>query len=345
MKLDEQPRFPLARTPTPLHDAKRLREALGGPDRCPRILFKRDDLSDLALGGNKARKLEYLIGDARRKGARAVITTGGKQSNHARMTAAAAAIAGLKAALVLTTDEEAPEIQGNLLLDRVLGAEVHFVRGAESKSGAAAEAEAEKVIQLMASFEADGLRPYFIELGGSSAVGTLGYVDASRELTKQLLEPGYEPTRLYYASGSRGTQAGLELGAQLFGASYRPIGIAVSDGEPEKRDHAVRIAREAAELLGVVANIDPEQLITDQGYYGEGYAIPTAAGIEAIRIVARSEGVLLDPVYTGKAMAGLIDHIRKELIDPGETVIFLHTGGAPGFFAQSAAVLSMMEST
>jgi D-cysteine desulfhydrase family pyridoxal phosphate-dependent enzyme len=345
MKLDEQPRFPLARTPTPLHDAKQLRAVLGGADRCPRILFKRDDLSDLALGGNKARKLEFLIGDAKRKGARAVITTGGKQSNHARMTAAAAAIAGLKAALVLTTDEDEPEVQGNLLLDHLLGAEVHFVQGTESKSGAAAEAEAEKVIQLMASFEADGLRPYFIELGGSSAVGTLGYVDASRELTKQLLEPGYEPTRLYYASGSRGTQAGLELGAQLFGASYRPIGIAVSGGEPEKLDHAVRIAREAAELLGVVANIDPEQLITDQGYFGEGYAIPTAAGIEAIRIVARSEGVLLDPVYTGKAMAGLIDHIRNELIDPAETVVFLHTGGAPGFFAQSATVLSMMEST
>ena len=343
MRLDEQPRFRLARLPTPLLDARRLRDALGGADRCPRILFKRDDLTDLALGGNKARKLEFLIGDALRKGAKAVITTGGAQSNHARMTAAAAAIAGLRAALVLTTDDDAPEIQGNLLLDRVLGAEVHFVHGAEAKSGSAAEAEAECVIQLMAAFEADGLRPYFIELGGSDAVGALGYVDASRELTKQLLEPGFEPSRLYYASGSRGTQAGLELGAQLFGASYRPIGIAVSGGEPEKRDHAVRVAREAAELLGVAANLDPERMITDQGYYGEGYAIPTPGCVEAIRIVARSEGVLLDPVYTGKAMAGMIDHIRQGLIDPAETVVFLHTGGVPGFFAQSRKVLAMLQ--
>jgi D-cysteine desulfhydrase family pyridoxal phosphate-dependent enzyme len=343
MRLDEQPRFRLARLPTPLLDARRLRDALGGADRCPRILFKRDDLTDLALGGNKARKLEFLIGDALRKGAKAVITTGGAQSNHARMTAAAAAIAGLRAALVLTTDDDAPEIQGNLLLDRVLGAEVHFVHGAEAKSGSAAEAEAECVIQLMAAFEADGLRPYFIELGGSDAVGALGYVDASRELTRQLLEPGFEPSRLYYASGSRGTQAGLELGAQLFGASYRPIGIAVSGGEPEKRDHAVRVAREAAELLGVAANLDPERMITDQGYYGEGYAIPTPGCVEAIRIVVRSEGVLLDPVYTGKAMAGLIDHIRQGLINPAETVVFLHTGGVPGFFAQSRKVLAMLQ--
>jgi D-cysteine desulfhydrase family pyridoxal phosphate-dependent enzyme len=343
MRLDELPRYRLARLPTPLHDARRLREALGGPDRCPRILMKRDDLTDLALGGNKARKLEFLIGDAQRKGAKAVITTGGAQSNHARMTAAAAAIAGMKAALVLTTNEESPEVQGNLLLNRLLGAEMHFVRGTESKSGGAAEAEAERVIQLMATFEAQQLRPYFIELGGSSAVGALGYVDASRELTRQLLEPGFEPSRLYYASGSRGTQAGLELGAYLFGASYRPIGIAVSGGEPEKRDHAVRVAREAAELLGVTAPLDPERTITDQGYIGEGYAIPTAAGIEAIRITARAEGILLDPVYTGKAMAGMIDHIRKGLIDPSETIVFLHTGGAPGFFAKANAVLSLLE--
>ncbi|MGD8276626.1 MAG: D-cysteine desulfhydrase family protein [Gemmatimonadota bacterium] len=342
MRLDDQPRFRLARLPTPLHDARRLREALGGPDRCPRILFKRDDLTDLALGGNKARKLEFLIGDARRKGAKALITTGGAQSNHARMTAAAAAIAGMKAALVLTTDEDSPATQGNLLLDRLLGAEVHFVLGKESKSGAAAEAEAQRVIELMARFEGEGLTPYFIELGGSSAVGALGYVDASRELTRQLLEPGYEPSRLYYASGSRGTQAGLELGALLFGASYRPIGIAVSGGEPEKRDHAVRVAREAAELLGVTAPIDPDQTVTDQSYIGEGYGIPTAACIEAIRITARAEGILLDPVYTGKAMAGMIDHIRKGRIDPAETIVFLHTGGAPGFFAKADRVLSLL---
>ena len=336
--LDTLPRFRLSRLPTPVQEAARLREALGGRRSCPRILIKRDDLTDLALGGNKARKLEFLVGDARVRNATALVTTGGVQSNHARMTAAAARLAGMKAALVLTTSDPDPEIQGNLLLDHLLGAEVHMVRGAEPKSGSAKSTEEEKVEEVMEALRHAGESPVLIALGGSSAIGVLGYVDASRELIAQLAELGSRPSRLYYASGSRGTQAGLELGVRLFDGTYRCVGIAVSGGEQEKVAHAVRIANESAALIGAGQRLTATDLRTEQDYYGEGYAIPTTACLEAIRLVACTEGILLDPVYTGKAMAGLIGHIRNGEVKPAETIVFLHTGGVPGFFAQARKV-------
>lgn len=336
------PRVRLALLPTPLHELDQLRAALGGPGRCPRILAKRDDMTDLALGGNKARKLEYLLADALSQGATALVTTGGPQSNHARMTAAAARIGGLRVSLVLTGPEPgAVRTEGNLLLDRILGAEIHFVRGTDPLS--ANEEEAAKVAEVMAELESRGERPYFVPLGGSNSIGALGYVEATRELLDQLRSHGDAPTRLYYASGSRGTQAGLELGARLYGAPYRVIGVAVSPGEDEKRERAAAIIREAAERLGAVVTADLAELHTEQSYYGEGYAIPTARGIEAIRLVARTEGIILDPVYTGKAMSGMIDHIRRGEIDPDETIIFLHTGGAPGLFAMADRVLELLE--
>jgi D-cysteine desulfhydrase family pyridoxal phosphate-dependent enzyme len=344
MNLDSQPRFRLARLPTPLQEANRLREALGGRLECPRILLKRDDLSDLALGGNKARKLEFLVGDAKIKGATALITTGGVQSNHARMTAAAARIAGMKSALVLTSEDEKPDSQGNLLLDRVLGADVHFVSGTTTKGGTTS-AEDQKVAEIISALEVAGETPYFVPLGGSNAIGTLGYVDGTRELQSQLDERGLRPARLYYASGSRGTQAGLELGSRIFNAAYKCIGIAVSGGEETKREHAVRIANEAATLIGAGVRVQPDDLMTDQDHYGEGYAIATHDCVEAIRLVAGTEGVLLDPVYSGKAMAGMLAHIRNGAISPGETIVFLHTGGVPGFFAQARSVLDLLGAT
>jgi D-cysteine desulfhydrase family pyridoxal phosphate-dependent enzyme len=342
--LDSQPRFRLARLPTPLQEASRLRVALGGRLKCPRILLKRDDLSDLALGGNKARKLEFLVGDAKVKGATALVTTGGVQSNHARMTAAAARMAGMKAALILTSEDASPEPQGNLLLDRLLGADVHFVSGAPAK-GETTSREDQKVADVISAFEQEGETPYFVPLGGSNAIGTLGYVDATRELQAQLNESGLRPTRLYYASGSRGTQAGLELGARMFNASHRCIGIAVSGGEPIKREHAARIANEAAILIGAAVRIQADDLATDQDHYGEGYAIATAECVAAIRLVASTEGIILDPVYSGKAMAGMIAHIRNGTISPAETIVFLHTGGVPGFFAQAGPVLGLLEAS
>jgi D-cysteine desulfhydrase family pyridoxal phosphate-dependent enzyme len=332
--LDAIPRVRLARLPTPLHEAVRLRDALGGDGRCPRILLKRDDMTDLALGGNKARKLEFLLADALARQATVLVTTGGLQSNHARMTAAAARVANMRAELVLTVDGAVadPKPAGNLLLDRILGAELHFVTGLDPQS--AADAEEAKVAEVVATLEARGERPYVVALGGSCRIGALGYVQATGELLAQLEAIGAAPTRLYHASGSRGTQAGLELGARLFGATYRVMGVAVSGSEEEKRAKAARIMRETAALLGASVTVREDELYTDQDHYGEGYAIPTMAGVEAIRVLARTEGVFLDPVYTGKAMAGLISWARKGRLD-GKRVVFVHTGGLPALFAYS----------
>jgi D-cysteine desulfhydrase family pyridoxal phosphate-dependent enzyme len=334
---DALPRFPLATLPTPVTDAVRLRSALGGARRCPRILLKRDDLTGLALGGNKARKLEFLIGDALRLGATSVVTTGAVQSNHARMTAAAARASGLGVTLVLTTRESAPLRQGNYLLDSVFGATIHLIRAGPDPRIAVAPDEEDRVREIVDAMQTRGERPYVIPVGGSSGVGALGYASGTREIIEQIKTLNVSPTRLYYASGSRGTQAGLELGARLFGAPYRVCGIAVSGGEDEKRLRAARIANEAAALIGRRIEIRPEELSTDQQHIGEGYGIATREGLDAIRLLAEQEGVLLDPVYTAKAMAALIADVRSGTIAPDEVVIFLHTGGVPALFAHAEA--------
>ncbi len=306
--LARQPRLPLAQLPTPLHDAVRLREALGGAARCPRILIKRDDLTALGLGGNKARKLEYLVADAQAHGATTLITTGAVQSNHARMTAAAACVAGMRCVLVLTTTTNEPALAGNLLLDRLYGASVRLVPSVDPML---AVGQDEAVIaEVVATEKAEGRHPYVIPIGGSSGIGVFGYVGGTAELVDQLHEMGVSPARLYFASGSRGTQAGLTLGALLCEAPYRVYGVAVSAGEPEKIERAKRIANEAATRLGLPERIDLPDLVTDQGYIGNGYGIPTEAGLEAIRVLARTEAILLDPCYTSKGMAALIQHVR-----------------------------------
>ena len=328
-------RFPVAVLPTPIHELPRLRAALGGPARCPKILVKRDDLTGLALGGNKARKLEYLIGDALDQGATVVLTTGAAQSNHARMTAAAARAAGLDVHLVLTADGH-PAMQGNLLLDRLFGATIHYVPPPADPTLATSDEEAAKVAEVMTALRAHGERPYEIPVGGSSGVGVLGYTHGTRELVDELAAMNERPTRLYYASGSRGTQAGLTLGAKWCGAPYAVYGVAVSGGESFKRERALRIANEAAVLAGIETRVTADDLFTDQGYIGSGYGIATAACVEAIHLLGETEGILLDPVYTAKAMACLIDHARTGQLDPDSTVVFLHTGGVPALFAHAA---------
>jgi D-cysteine desulfhydrase family pyridoxal phosphate-dependent enzyme len=304
--------------------------------------MKRDDLTGLAFGGNKARKLEFLMADAQRAGASIVVTSGAAQSNHARMTAAAARAAGLSCALVLTTRDPDPEVQGNLLLDHLLGAEVHFIAAADDPRFAVPPDEAAQVDAIVRTIAARGERPYVVPIGGSSGLGALGYVAGSLELVGQLAERGEAPTRLYFASGSRGTQAGLELGARLFAAPYALAGVAVSAGEEEKRLRAERLGNEAAERLGVVVRLRAGELVTHQDYIGEGYGMATPGGIEAILMTARTEGILLDPTYTAKAMACLIDHVRRGVVTPDETVVFLHTGGTPALFAH-AEVLGRAE--
>lgn len=322
-----QPRQRLAILPTPLHDLPRLREALGGAARCPRIIIKRDDLTGLAFGGNKARKLEFLVADALTQGATRLITAGAAQSNHARMTVAAARLVGLDVSLVLTTAVEVPPVQGNLLLDRIMGADVTFVPSGTSEDAAMAA--------LADELRARGERPYVIPVGGSNAIGTLGYVAATLELLGQLHEQGLAPDCLYYASGSRGTQAGLALGVAIFGAPYAVKGVAVSGGDEVKRQRAVRIANEAAERLGSSARLSDDDLANDDSQIGPGYGIPTPECLEAIALLARHEAIFLDPVYSAKAMAGLIADIRAGRYAPDATILFLHTGGTPALFAHA----------
>ncbi len=326
------PRFPLATLPTPLHDAVRLREALGGPAKCPRILIKRDDLTGLGLGGNKARKLEFLVADALEQGATTLVTTGATQSNHARMTAAAACMAGLRSVLVLTTRAADPKPEGNLLLDRLFGATVHYV---EATDAMLAVGDDEAVVaRVVGEEQAAGRKAYVIPVGGSSGIGTLGYVAGTQELAGQLEAIGARPSRVYYASGSRGTQAGLTLGARLTGAGYSLYGVAVSAGEPEKVERARRIANEAAERLGVPDRLTTGDFFTDQGFIGEGYGIPTEGALDAIALLARTEAILLDATYTGKAFAALVRHVHDGVLAASDTVVFLHTGGAPALFTE-----------
>ena len=333
--LAKQPRVQLATLPTPLYEATRLRDALGGPSRCPRILIKRDDLTALGLGGNKARKLEYLVADARVQGATTLVTTGAVQSNHARMTAAAACVAGMRCVLVLTTTKDVPEVSGNLLLDRLYGAEIRLVPSIDPMFAVGND---EPVVAAVVEQEiAAGRKPYVIPVGGSSGVGVLGYVSGSAELADQLAAAGLAPSRLYYASGSRGTQAGLTLGATLCRAPYEVYGVAVSGGEPEKIERAKRIANEAADRLGLPERLDFSDLVTDQNFIGEGYGIPTREALDAIKLLATTEAILLDPCYTSKAMAGLIEHVRSGGLAASGCVVFLHTGGTPALFTQDFA--------
>ena len=337
LRLGERPTRRLAALPTPLEDATRLRDALGGRARCPRILVKRDDLTGLGLGGNKARKLDFLIGDAVARGATSVITTGAAQSNHARMTAAAARRAGLEVDLVLTSAEDPPPLDGNLLLDHLFGARVHMVPAVDPML-AVGHDEA-TVRQVADALVAGGGRPYVIAVGGSSAVGALGYVAGTVELTGQLAALGVEPRRVYFASGSRGTQAGLTLGGHLLGVGYELHGVAVSGGEPEKIERARRVAAEAAGLLGAGDSVREARFFTDQHFIGDGYGLPTTAGLEAMLLAARTEALVLDPTYTSKALAALIAHVRSGELSPADTVVFLHTGGAPATLTAKAAAL------
>ena len=333
--MKDLPRYPLAQLPTPITDAVRLREALGGPSKCPRILIKRDDLTGLGLGGNKARKLEYLIADALAKGAHTVITTGAVQSNHARMTAAAACIAGLRCVLVLTSRHAVPPIEGNLLLDRLFGAEVRFVPAEDPMLAVGRDEEV--VADVTREETAAGRIPYVIPVGGSSPVGALGYVSGTDELVRQLEAMEVSPSRLYFGSGSRGTQAGLTLGAKLSRAPYVLWGVAVSAGESEKIVRAMNAANDAATLLDVPIRVERSDLFTDQGFIGEGYGIPTPLALESIDLLARTEAILLDPVYTSKGFSALMAHVRTGDIPPTDTVVFLHTGGMPALFTREFA--------
>lgn len=327
MLIGNLPRVRLAHLPTPLEEAPRLSEHLGGP----RIFIKRDDLTGLAFGGNKARKLELLMADAQQRGCDVVVTAGQLQSNHARMTAAAARVLGMRAVLVLGGPE--PEAyQGNLLLDNILGAELRFVDTTEAYVQDAVMQDTARDCERL------GHRPYVIPRGGSNALGAAAYLAAFGEFAQQCNTMGIRPTAVVHASGSGGTQAGLVSGAVLGGGGVRVIGISVGPSR-EVCAHRVRgIVAEMNERLGLGFRMHTDDVIVHDEFVGPGYAVLTPACVDAIRLLARTEGVLLDPVYTGKAMAGLVGLIRQGRLGRDDTVVFWHTGGQPALFAHGAAL-------
>ena len=302
-----------------------MRRHIGGP----RLYIKRDDCTGLALGGNKTRKAEFLIGAALAAGATAVVSEGGLQSNHVRQTAAAAARAGLKCHLVL--DHRVPidtalyRESGNLLLDRVLGAVTHRC--------AAGEVRAEASERVLANLRAAGEVPYHIPTGGSNETGALGYALAALEISQQAKQAGIGIDHLLFASSSGGTQAGLVVGMARAEAPTRVLGIDI-EGEPDSLEADVRrVAEACARKVGLPRALRDDAVAVASGYGGDGYGIPTAGMIEAVGLLAKLEGIVLDPVYTGKAMAGLIDMVRSGRFGADETVVFIHTGGMPAMFA------------
>jgi L-cysteate sulfo-lyase len=325
MPLSKFPRYPLAHLPTPLEPLDRLRQHIGGP----RLYIKRDDCTGLALGGNKTRKAEFLIGAARAAGATVVITEGGLQSNHVRQTAAAAAKAGLKCHLVLNRnvpiDTAIYRDNGNMLLDRVLGATVHVCAPGETRAAA--------IARLLPALKKDGEVPYVIPTGGSNETGALGYAAAAVELQRQAKDSGIAIDRVLFATSSGGTQAGLVVGMALAEAGTQVLGIDIENEAETLLADVRKIADACASSVGVKRALRGDALEIRSGYAGEGYGIPTPGMIEAVGLLARLEGIVLDPVYSGKAMAGLIDLVRAGHFGAGETIAFIHTGGMPAMFA------------
>ena len=313
-------RLNFAHLPTPIEALTRLSEALGGP----RLLIKRDDQTGLAFGGNKTRKLEFLVAEARDLGAKSLVSGGALQSNHCRQTAAAAARFGFKCILVLT-GEKPPLPSGNLLLDELFGAEIVCV--AERK-------DRDRILQETFDRAAkEGLKPYLVPYGGSNATGALGYAFAIKELMEQDLQAEW----IVFATSSGGTQAGLLVGQRLFGYKGKLLGISIDESEHWLKEHVSELASLASEKLEERIEFTPNEVLANANYCSAGYGVLTEPEREAIRLFATCEGLLLDPVYTGRAAAGMIDLIRKGFFKTDETVLFLHTGGQPTLFADRYA--------
>jgi D-cysteine desulfhydrase family pyridoxal phosphate-dependent enzyme len=320
-------RFPLAHLPTPLEPLERLSAALGGP----RLWVKRDDQTGLAGGGNKTRKLEMLVAEARAQGADSLVTAGAAQSNHCRQTAAAAARAGLGCVLILRGSAPTrDEWTGNLLLDDLLGARIRWA-GDEDRTTVMEAAAADE--------RAAGRRPYVIPIGGSNPTGAAAYALAFRELWDQMVERGVEFDRVVFATSSGGTHAGLIAGAADCGYQSQLLGISIDSPRQELAAIVAPLAEDVAERLDVARPLPAYLLTIDDGYLGAGYGIVGEPERDALRLLARTEGLLLDPVYTGRAMAGLLDHIRRGAIGPDESVLFWHTGGTAALFAYGRDLL------
>jgi D-cysteine desulfhydrase family pyridoxal phosphate-dependent enzyme len=321
MRIEALARFPLAQLPTPIEELKSLSREIGGPE----LLIKRDDQTGLALGGNKTRKLEFLVGQALEQGADTLVTAGAVQSNHCRQTTAAAARAGLRCELLLNgTKPELPN--GNLLLDELLGARIHWVQRSEREA---------KLSQIPDELHKQGGKPYVIPVGGSNGVGATGYVLAMMELAEQLDGMNRRVDHVVFASSSGGTQAGVVVGAKVTGFDGKLHGVRI-DKDDEGATYECEladIANETAKYIGFNAQFAAGDFTVVYNYLSGGYGVVSDLEREAIRLLASREGIILDPVYTGRAMGALLDLIRKKAFRSDETVLFWHTGGAPALFA------------
>lgn len=325
------PRVPLALTPTPLHEAPRLAADLG----IGRLFVKRDDLTGLAFGGNKTRNLEFQLAEAVAEGADTIVAGLEAQSNSARQTAAAANILGMRTVLVLRTDRDW-HWQGNPLVDRILGADVRFLEASDpvAMDRALREAAAEQ--------RARGRQPYVMNHGKAFATGSaLAYLLCTLEIVEQTAALGAEPTHLYMASGNKG-HAGLILGRRRLGKAFRAVAISQHYAD-DRVSGALKGVRDAAAALGWAVDVSEADVESYDDYVETAYGLPSPSGLAAIALAARTEGLLLDPIYTGKAMAGLIDHARRGLLGRDSAVVFVHTGGLPALFAFKDEILAALD--
>jgi L-cysteate sulfo-lyase len=328
MNLARFPRVRLAHLPTPLEHLPNLSRALGGPE----IWIKRDDCTGMSSGGNKTRKLEYLLAEAQAEGADIILTQGATQSNHARQTAACAAKLGMACHLLLEnrtlkTAEEYTQ-GGNVFLDHLHGATVERHPANPDMNG--------EMLKVAERLKAAGRKPYAIPGGGSNPTGALGYVNAAIELVTQANDAGLRIDHVVHATGSAGTQAGLVVGLAGIRSGVPLLGIGVRAPRERQEENVYRLALATCEKIGVPGAVQREDVVANCDYVGSGYGFSTPGSVEAISLLARLEGILLDPVYSGKGMAGLIDLCRRGFFRKGQNVVFIHTGGSVGLFGYTA---------
>lgn len=325
MHLARFPRLSLGHFPTPLEALPNLSRYLGGPN----IYIKRDDCTGLATGGNKTRKLEFLLADALQQEANVIITQGATQSNHVRQTIAAAAKLGLESQVLLekrvSDFGDDYQFSGNILLDHLLGGTIagHLPAGTDMQQA---------MEHLAETLRAQGKKPYIIPGGGSNPIGALGYVACAEELLYQSSQQRLRIDHIVHATGSTGTQAGLVTGLVASNSNIPVLGISVRAPKDKQEQNVYSLAQRTWELLGVKGEFPREAVIANSDYVGAGYGLPTDGMLEALRLLAQLEGILLDPVYSGKGMAGLIDLVRRGHFSPEDNIVFIHTGGSAGLF-------------
>ena len=331
MQLSKYPRVKLIHSPTPLEYLENLTQHLDGPD----IYIKRDDCTGLAFGGNKSRKLEFLIGDALKNKSDVIITAGAVQSNHCRQTAAAATKFGMEC-IIVAKPSWSKEYNGNLFLDELLGAKLVLLEEDNEALDQGGKLSMEETIEnLMADLKTKGKNPYYIPVGGSNSIGSLGYISMTMELIAQANEIGIEIGSMVAASGSGGTQTGMILGADVEKSGIQTVGMAISSDAtiviPKLKD----LCNQTSDYYELGLSYEEKDIIFNDNYIGEGYGIPSEEMIEAVKLLARKEGIILDPVYSGKAFAGMVDLIKKGYFDKSKAVVFIHTGGTPALFVYS----------